>query len=247
MAPTERAIALLAPAQRILNDTQTLLAAPEEFDPLAMRGTIQIAVPDFLSATLLAAIIGAIRAEAPQSTVRLRAVRSDADGAELLESGRADVLIESSVLPSAAIRYATLFEDSILAVAARGNPHATARLTCEEYLRLPHVAAAPASGLSPGMIDRMLAKQGHSRRVVAWVPYLNILPSVLAGSDLVFTTTAHLARHFASRPDLKTFVPPIAFPGIHYFLMWHECAHRSGKHVWLRNLIRHAVSTATVG
>lgn len=247
MMPTDHALALLEPARRILNDVQTLFAEPQQFDPLTMQRTLRLAVPDFLSATMLAAILGAIRAGAPQSSLLVRGVRSDSDGLELLESGQADVLIESDVIRSANIRYAPLFDDTILGVAARSNPLVRNGLSLEEYLRLPHVAAAPAAGMRPGMIDRLLSAKGYARRVVAWVPHLNTLPHILARSDLVFTTTAHLARHFAHQAELRIFVPPIKFPHIRFFLMWHERVHRSGEHRWLRKLIQGAVSAQIEG
>ena len=62
MVPTDHALALLEPARRILSDVQTLLAEPQRFDPLTMRRSLRLAVPDFLSAALLAAILGEIRA-----------------------------------------------------------------------------------------------------------------------------------------------------------------------------------------
>jgi DNA-binding transcriptional LysR family regulator len=244
MVPTEQALLLLDPARRILDDMNTLLAERQAVEPEAVRRLIQIAVPDFVGAPLMAAIVGRIRREAPESTILVRPVRGDAEGIELLESGQADVLIESSLVSSTTIHCSTLFDDAVLSVAAKSNPHVFDGMSIDDYLRLPHVAAAPASGLKPGLIDAMLARQGLSRRVVAWVPYLNTLPLILAGSDLVFTTTAHLASHFARQAELRLFEPPVRLPSVRYLLMWHERLHRSGEHRWLRKLIQEAVAAA---
>lgn len=242
MVPTAHALTLLGPARRILADMLSLLNASENFTPLTMPLEIKIAVPDYLSPALLGAMFGAIRAEAPQATILLRAVRSESEGAELLETGKADVLIESVVMPTASIRYAPLFEDRILSVAARSKTGKLDKLSLADYLNLPHVAAAPASGLRPGLIDQMLAQQGLSRRVVARVPYLNTLPAILAASDLVFTTTTRLAQHIGAHPALRVFVPPVTFPPIHYFLMWHERVHRTSEHQWLRGLLHRVLA-----
>lgn len=242
MMPTEHALSLLEPARRILADAQTLTVPPARFNPVTTRRTIRLAIPDFLSASLLAAILGAIRAGAPESSLVVSGVRSDAEGADLLESGRADVVIESSVIRSALLRYTPLFDDGILAVAAHGHRALRDGLTLDEYLDLPHVAAAPASGTRPGLIDRLLRERGHARRVVAWVPYLNTLPQLLARSDLVFTTTAHMIRHFVLQKELRAFAPPIRFPRVRFYLMWHDRMHRAGDHRWLRGLILEAAS-----
>jgi len=243
MVPTDHALGLLAPARRILSDMQTLLAEPQRFDPLTMRRSLRLAIPDFISAALLGSILGELRAGAPESAVPVCPVRGDADGVEMLETGQADVLIESNLVRSANIRSAPLFDDTILGVAARAHPLVREGMSVDEYLALPHVAAAPASGTRPGMVDRMLLERGLARRVVAWVPYLNTLPQILAQSDLVLTTSAHLARHFAREAALCVFAPPVKFPRIRYYLMWHDRVHRSGEHRWLRNLIQ----GATVG
>ena len=124
-----------------------------------MRRPLRLAIPDFISASLLAAIVAEIRASAPEAQVVLASVRSESHGADLLESGHADVLIESNEIRSATVRHATLFEDSILAVAARRHPQVRDGLSIEEYLQLAHAAAAPASGTRPGMIDRMLSER----------------------------------------------------------------------------------------
>lgn len=240
MVPTDRALALLEPARRILLEMQTMLAEPVAFDPQTMRRSLKLAIPDFISADLLGAILGAVRAGAPLASVVVTPVRGDTDGADLLESGQADVLIESNLIRAASVRYITLFDDTVVALAARANPLIRPDMTLDQYLALPHVAAAPTSGTRPGMVDRMLAEKGYTRRVVAWVPYLNTLPRILAQSDLVLTTSGHLAFQFARQADLQAFVPPLKLPRLRYYLMWHERAQRSAEQRWLRELIRDA-------
>jgi DNA-binding transcriptional LysR family regulator len=242
MVPTERARALLEPARRILADMQLLFSEGEAFDPLTMRRSLRLAIPDFISADLLGAMLGAIRAGAPGASVVVVPVRSDTDGADLLASGHADVLIESNLIRSAALRYVTLFDDNVLSVAARANALVKPDMTLEQFLALPHVAAPPTSGTRPGMVDRMLAERGYTRRVVAWVPYFNALPRILAQSDLVLTTAGHLAFQFARQADLQVFAPPLKLPRVRYYLMWHERVQRSAEHRWLRDLIREAVT-----
>ena len=243
MVPTDRAQALLAPAQRMVADMQLIAAGREAFDPRTMRGSLRMAIPDYISAALLGAILGAIRSAAPAASTLIAPVRSETDGAHMLESGQADLIIESSVIRSDTLRHAPLFDDTILAVAARHHPQVHKEMTLAQYLSLPHVAASPASGARPGIVDRMLAERGHSRRVVAWVPYFNTLPPILADSDLVLTTSAHMARQLAAQAELQVFMPPFRWPRIRFSLMWHERAHRSGEGRWLRGLIRAAVDT----
>ena len=243
MVVTEHALTLLEPARRILGDMQLLMSESPRFDPLEVRRTLRLAIPDYISAALLGAILGAIRVAAPGASTLVLPVRGDADGVALLESGKADLLIESNLVQSANVHSKLLFEDAILCVAAKSHPGVRRGITVEEYLALPHVAASPDSGTGPGLIDRMLAERGLARRVVAWVPYLNTLPQVLAQSDLVLTTSAHLARQFALDPALQAFAPPVKLPAMRYHIMWHERVHRSREHRWLRGLVQTAAAT----
>ena len=167
-----------------------------------MRGSLKLAFPDYISSAMLGAILGAIRGAAAGASALVAAVRSEADGVQMLESGEADVLIESNVIRSDTLRHALLFDDTVLAVAARRHPRVHPQLSVAEYLELPHVAASPTSGARPGIVDRVLAERGHTRRVVAWVPYLNTLPLILAQSDQVLTTSAHMATQLATQAAL---------------------------------------------
>lgn len=242
MVPTDRALALLEPARRIVEDIGRLRVEPAAFDPHALRRSLCLAIPDYIGAAILGAILGAIRAAAPSASVLVTPVRSESDGLDLLETGAADVLIESCLIRTATLRHRALFDDVVASVARRGHPQVRPGLSLDQYLGLAHVAAAPASGARPGLVDRMLAEHGHARRVVAWVPYLNALPLILAQSDLVLTTGAHLARQFADQAGLQVFTPPIKLPRMRYTMMWHERAQHSSEHRWLRDLISGAVS-----
>ncbi len=241
MLRTARAQELVQQARKVLDGLQALTAPPAAFDPARMARTWSIAIPDFVGADLLGAIIGAIRTSSPSSRVQVLTVQNDADGRSALANGKADLLIESGLIRAADIRYTLLFDDNVLSVAARKNGLVKGSMDLPQYLALPHVAASLASGLHPGMIDRMLAARGFSRKVVAWVPYFNALPRILAQSDLVLTTAGHVAYQFAQQADLQVFAPPIKLPRIRYYAMWHERFHPSAELRWIRSLLRGAI------
>ena len=60
MVVTEHALTLLEPARRILGDMQLLMSESPRFDPLEVRRTLRLAIPDYISATLLGAILAVL-------------------------------------------------------------------------------------------------------------------------------------------------------------------------------------------
>jgi DNA-binding transcriptional LysR family regulator len=245
MVPTEHGLKLLEPARRILDEVKWMFESSDEFDVLTSHRTFSIGIPDYFSAYVVAALIAEIRTIAPQSRLAIKPVTSDAHCKDLLESGEADIVIETNVIRSGNIRVSQLFEEGIASVARTGNPHMREKLTVEEYLALPHAAAARGSGTRPGLIDRLLGQKGLKRDIQAWIPYLNALGPILARTDLVFTTTRHLATYLASAtPGLRLFQPPVSFPDVRVYLLWHNRSHGAAEHQWLRAIVVRTIRNA---
>lgn len=237
---------MLAPAQRILEGMDELQAQNTAFDPHLLQATLRIASPDLFGSDMLGAIIGEIRRQSASASIVFMPVRGESDALRLLESGEADLLLESNLVRAPGLRHASLFSESLWCIAAAGHPGIHDALSVEQYLALPHVAVAPTSGANPGVVDRLLAARGYARRVVARVPYMNALPAILERSDLVLTTSEHMARQFAGHPNLQVFALPLRLPLLRHYLMWHERVHRSTAHRWLRGLIADAARAHAV-
>jgi DNA-binding transcriptional LysR family regulator len=241
MTPTEYGQSLIEPATRVLEDVQALFTNRTPFEPARSSRNFAIAVPDYLGAPLLAALFAEIRSAAPTIRIAIKPITSDAQAAEMLEAGDADLVIESNIIRSGHIRFAELFDDTVVSI-ARATVIERRRLTLKAYLQLPHIAAAPSSGTRPGFVDRFLATKKLRRNVQAWVPYLNTLPEILSTTDLVFTTTKHLAAHLVTTGrDLVMFSPPIAFPKVRYYQLWHNRAHASEDQRWLLAVVESVV------
>lgn len=238
MTPTEYGQSLIEPATRLIEEFRALFATRTPFDPGRTTRTFTIAVPDYISAPLLGAVFAELRRTAPKAKIAVRPITSDAQGVEILEAGDADLVIESNVIRSGHVRFSELFEDAVASV-ARAAVIRRPAMSVEAYLALAHIAAAPGSGTRPGFVDRFLAKKGLRRNIQAWVPYLNTLPEILSESDLVFTTSRHLADYIAaSGRGLVVVAPPITFPKVRYYQMWHNRTHGTPDHQWLRGLVQ---------
>ena len=243
MVATDRALSLLETARRMLADGQTLLSAPDGVgvDPLQLHRLFQIALPDFISAPMVTQVFLALRQAAPGCRLAVLPVRGPGEGVAMLESGQVDLLIDASLVEAGHIRHTRLFDDPFVMVGAADHPAFQAPLSLDDYLALPHLAAAPGSGVGPGLVDRLLLERGLTRRVVGWVPYLNAAAPLLTATDMLLTTGSRLARHLALQADLRVAAPPVALEPLHYALMWHERVHGFAEHRWLRQLVKKAL------
>lgn len=78
-------------------------------------------------------------------------------------------------------------------------------------------------------------KMARDARVI--LPYFAFAPYVVAKTDLVFTTARHFAQAFIPLLPLALLETPPGFPTMRFYLLWHERAHNSTAHRWLRGLI----------
>jgi DNA-binding transcriptional LysR family regulator len=117
------------------------------------------------------------------------------------------------------------------------HPLTRAPLTREAYLAAAHLAPTPYTGSNANAIDIGFAKARAERRIVTRLPYFGLVPQVLLQSDLVFTTTRRFALHYASLLPIAVVEPPLAFPRIRCYQMWHPHPDRPSDVDWLRGLV----------
>ena len=76
------------------------------------------------------------------------------------------------------------------------------------------------------------------------VPYFSLAPSLLPGTDLIFTTSRHFAEHYARQLPLTVLSAPIDFPTMRFYQLWHSRTQHSQSHAWLRSLLSAVARTA---
>jgi DNA-binding transcriptional LysR family regulator len=127
MEPTALAESLIAPLRDVLGDVEELLWRSRAFDPATADRELAIAMTDFVEATLVPGMLarlplgGGLR-------LRLRPL-----GGELperaLADGELDLAIGTMLAPPAAMRVATLYRETFLAIVRRGHPCLGAPMT----------------------------------------------------------------------------------------------------------------------
>lgn len=229
MRPTRRALELAAPLRRTLGDLGALLEPRDRFDPQTAKRRFQIAALDYSQLTLLGPWMGRLGERAPgiDVVVRQLSIQSKRE----LESGTLDLYVAPRARSAAGVIWTPLHEDAYTCVV--WSEHPIRRLSLSRYVKLEHVLVAP--GERPGgVVDRMLADRGLSRRVSVQVPTFATVPYLLVGTQRVATLPSRIAARFAELHPLRTLEPPIELPPVALHLGWHELHRSDPGHVWLR-------------
>ena len=105
-------------------------------------------------------------------------------------------------------------------------------LKFEDYIGACHIVVS-FDGTVSGIVDRVLARDGHSRKLVAAVPFFTTALATLARSDLIATVPRRLAEAFAPLFGLRVWEPPITIRPYRVLIVWHERNDKSALHSWV--------------
>lgn len=237
MRPTRRALELAAPLRRTLAQLSALLEPRERFDPATAQRTFQIAALDYTQLTLLAPWAARLAETAPGISLAIRQLspQSKRD----LEAGTLDLYVAPRLRTVAGVVWTHLHEDDYTCVVWEG--HASKRLSLSRYAQLEHVLVAP--GERPGgLVDRVLAQHGLTRRVTVQVPTFLTVPYMLIGTQRVVTLPRRIATLFVEHHPLRMIEPPIEVPITQMHLGWHELHRDDEGHRWLRDQLTQLVA-----
>jgi DNA-binding transcriptional LysR family regulator len=232
--PTPRAEALAGPIKNLLASAQSLVT-PEAFDPATAETTIKICGSDYLQFAVISPLIEAIRKVAPKIRV-LVAPRPDANTlADLFTRGEMDLCISTRevVLPDLTSRL--LFRDRYICVARKGHPLKARKIFVRQLCAFDHLLVDPTGTSFSGVVDTILGRSQHRRRVAVAVPTFHFLFDILVSDDFMAFVPEGLLRKRGS--DLKIFETDLALPAIEVLASWHPRLNGDAQHKWLRELL----------
>ena len=244
MVPTERALQLEASVRIVLGEIESLLAPAAEFDPANTKLTFRVGTPDYLAPPLMASLVSYLRMTAPKARLLLLPLGNDYDYEAALANGELDVVIGNWPQPPEHLRMAILLEDEVVCLVSRDHPRAGSQLTVTDYLNGSHIVPLTYSVMQRGVVESHLAALRLSREPTVTVPYFSLAPSLLPGTDLIFTTSRHFAEHYARQLPLTVLSAPIDFPSMRFYQLWHSRTQHSQSHAWLRSLLSAVARTA---
>jgi DNA-binding transcriptional LysR family regulator len=231
LVPTPRATAILPRVTAAMAANRAVFAVAESLDPATLARTFRLQTTDHVSLVLGPALDRALREQAPDVDLYLLPIAPDVS--PLLRDGSIDAAV--GVFPDAApeLRRRALFDDHFVCLVREDHPVVGETLDLETWLSLPHMLVSPR-GRDGGLVDRVLAEWGRTRRVRRTVPQFLVAAFLLAQSDEVLTVSARIAASVRGLLPLRELSPPIALPHYTLQLLWHPRHDSDPAHRWLR-------------
>lgn len=234
MIPTAKALDLLAPLRRTLDELRNTLHSHRDFSPGHALLTVTIASTDYLQAATVMPLTLALRQRAPGVRIAAR-YWEPALMEPQLASGEIDLAITTPDPKHAHLRTRSLFDETYVLIGRRGHPRLKPGLPIEAYAALEHVIVSPSGGGFATPVDEALAALGHRRQVVMSAASFLFVPEIVAMSDLVALVPRRLLSGQLSRLTLVD-IPWLA-EKFNVSLIWHERNHAHAGHRWVRDLI----------
>ncbi len=243
LVPTERGRELRRSLRALLAEIDAQLAPQPRFDPRASRRRFTIAATTCLNGVLLPPLFRAFAEVAPEAALEVVPLPGLEELMRELARGTIDLVIGNSPRPPERLRTVALLATPIRVVLDAGHPLAgtSGPLPLDVYLAAEHLSPTASTCFWTSPIDGRLALAGLRRRIVATVPEYGLVPAVLPGSRLLFTTGAPLAAQLAASGRFRVLEAPVELGRMEFHLLWHDCQHPSPAHAWLRRLVRTVV------
>jgi len=245
MHPTETALQLLGPAERLLQEAEQLFGRHRAqqrraaFDPARAEGLFRVAASDYLDPLFLPRVVARLKREAPGMRLELLPLTQDYDYRRHLAAGDVDLVVGNWLEPPEELHLARLVSDEIVCLVAERHPHAGGRgWTRERYLEQEHVAPMPLSPGAVGVIDEHLRQQGARRDIVVRASHFSLIPLMVADSLLVLTTGRLFCSRYVGTLPVKIVRCPVGFPPLTYYQLWHDLTHAAPSQRWLREQVR---------
>lgn len=234
MTPTERALAIHPVVREILARIEGILRPEGPFEAHRCQRTFHIAVPEALPGPRLSGLFQHLYASAPDIRLALHPLPSQDSAVALLESGQLDLLVSCWTTPPDCLRQTRLFTDDWVCLHRKGHL-ASNRLDhpevflAQRHLDLDDTRCGESSQPAPRLMS--------NRSIVASVPYLGMIPALLAHSDLVLTLPGCAAAQWQHHAELSTSPAPDDCGTQCYQLLWHDRSQHSEECRWLREQV----------
>lgn len=238
MVPTEVGLRMLEPAAHILRSAETLFSDARGFEPATSQHTFSVAASDYLDPVFLPQLVARLKQQAPLCPIQIHSLSGQADYRHQLAQGEVDVVIGNWPQPPEDLHLARLFGDEVVCLVSQNHPAVRRGWTAQDWLDAEHVAPMPTHPGARGVIDEHLDGLHLRRHITTRCAHFGLIPGMVASSLLVLTTGRQYCERFMPQLPVAIVLPPIVFPRMMYYQLWHPRTHSSSAGRWLRDQIK---------
>ncbi|MCB1978622.1 MAG: LysR family transcriptional regulator [Burkholderiaceae bacterium] len=247
MVPTDAALRMVEPAADILRSAEALFSDARGFDPRTSTRSFRVAASDYLDPLFLPRLVSRIKSEAPLCPIDILPLSPDAHYHAQLANGEADVVIGNWPEPPGDLHLGRLFSDEVVCLVSPEHPAVRRGWSLEDWLQAEHIAPTPTHPGARGVIDAHLDSLDLQRNITARCAHFGQIPEMVAASLLVLTTGRQYCERFTARLPLVILAPPLAFPPLGYYQLWHARTQHSAAAAWLRDCVRKVADSLPKG
>jgi DNA-binding transcriptional LysR family regulator len=253
MAPTPRARAIWPAVREALAQLQSSLI-PNEFVPAEANTSFVLAMSDASAAELIPGLTETLEKQAPRVTLRVVPLTTR-DPRSLLDEEACDLAVGyfPSMLADLTARkqsgepqpffHQRLFTGEYVCVMRKDHPLAQGTLTIDAFCAARHMLVS-FSGRPFGFVDEALATLGRERFVVLTVNQFFTAARVVANANLLTVLPLHFLK-VTGFADQLVFRPlPFEVSPVLVDAVWHRRSQQRSSHVWLREVVQRATSSA---
>lgn len=241
MEPTARAEQIYQHLVPALDGLSIALSRAHEFEPATSTMKFRIGLSDDVELALLPPVLKALRNEAPGTVIIVQHVDYWRIPDFLAKGAITVGITQTRELPANAKRKRLREIRPKVLRTDIGNPP----LTLDEYCSRPHVQVSHTAHVS-GVVDDWLERAGRTRRVVVSVPQFSVLPSLLAGTDMLASLPDYAAEAMAASGSLQCDPLPFDTPALGLDMVWLSVLDSDPAERWLRRRLESLMGESEV-
>jgi DNA-binding transcriptional LysR family regulator len=245
MTPTERALELEPVVREVLTTIDRAVQQRSTFDPGASDRVFRIMASDYAESTLLPAVLGKLRTQAPGVTLDIM-TPSDVSFLDV-ERGKVDMVINRFDSMPQSFHQIHLWNDSFSCLLSPENP-VLEEFTLENYLQAKHVWVSKTGmgvgvGVNPddvqrlGWVDAALDRLGKKRQIRIFTRHYQAAMTLAEQNDLIVTLPTRAALLKRDDPRVVLREPPLEIPPLELKMAWSPLLQHNPANRWLRKLI----------
>lgn len=236
MQPTERALALQQPIERMIDIVRSDILDSQQFDLKSSERSFVINMTDLGELSFLPKLLKHCRQVAPKASIECVCLDSQVL-LDALRDGKVDLAMGFfPELTAQTIHVQTLVKHPFICLAREGHPLTPSGLTSADYSRADHISLV-GDGHAQRRFEERIARSGIERRIKLRTRNMMSIPFLVRDSDLIATVPKMLAYVCAEVGGFQVFRPPFKIDPIPISQYWTDRQHNDPAHIWLRRTI----------
>ena len=231
MVPTPRAQSIYPDLHEALARIEAARGTPAAFSPAAAVRQFRICMTDISEIIILPKLINHLQKTAPGLVIE--AEKISADSRQRLASGDVDLAVGFLPDLEGGFFQQALFDQDFVCLAAKRHPRVQGKLSARLFCSEGHILVS-TSGTGHTIVDKVLARQKMTRRVVLRVPSFLGVARIVAQTDFLVVVPRLLGMALAAQEQVQVLEPPTPLPHYQVKQHWHERFNLDAGNIWLR-------------